>query len=90
MLSLIQEQDRRAFFNHSVPRATIALKQGVGRLIRTVDDVGVVVLLDCRLTTKGYGRGFLDSLPPMGRTRKMTEIGRFLDHMQAQKRAAQA
>lgn len=89
VLDLIQEQDQRAFFNHSVPRAIITLKQGVGRLIRTVDDVGAVVLLDCRLTTKGYGQGFLDSLPNCARTRKMTEIRRFLDHMLVVAKSAQ-
>ena len=89
VLDLLQERDNNCFFNHSVPRAIISLKQGVGRLIRTVDDVGVVVLLDCRLTTKGYGKVFLNSLPAAGRTRKMSEIRRFLDHMLAAAQAAQ-
>lgn len=82
VLDLLHETDRNAFMNHSVPRAIISLKQGVGRLIRTVDDYGAVVLLDCRLTTKGYGRSFIDSLPKTGITRKMSEIGRFFTHMQ--------
>ena len=43
----------------------LALKQGVGRLIRDFDDRGLVVLGDPRLRTRGYGRLFLDSLPPM-------------------------
>ena len=47
-----------------VPSAVIALKQGAGRLIRDVHDRGVLVLCDPRLTTKGYGRLFLNSLPP--------------------------
>ena len=89
VLDLLGAQDSRSFFNHSVPRAIIALKQGVGRLIRTVDDYGVVVLLDCRLTTKGYGREFLESLPGTHRTRKMTEIGRFLEHMRVAAEGAQ-
>jgi len=42
----------------------LALKQGVGRLIRDFDDFGVIVLGDPRLTTKGYGRIFLQALPP--------------------------
>jgi ATP-dependent DNA helicase DinG len=53
------------FFSHQLPQAVLALKQGVGRLIRATEDTGVVVLLDPRLRTKGYGRAFLASLPPM-------------------------
>lgn len=83
VLDLIQERDSKAFFNHSVPRAVIALKQGVGRLIRTVDDVGVVVLLDCRLTTKGYGRQFLKSLPRTVKSRDLGVVRQFLDDMAA-------
>jgi ATP-dependent DNA helicase DinG len=47
-----------------LPQAVLALKQGVGRLIRDFDDFGIIVLGDPRLTTKGYGRMFLQALPP--------------------------
>jgi ATP-dependent DNA helicase DinG len=53
------------FTEFQVPQAVLALKQGVGRLIRDFDDRGLVVLGDPRLRTRGYGRLFLDSLPPM-------------------------
>ena len=61
-----------------MPQAAIALKQGVGRLIRDADDFGVVMLCDARLLTKGYGRAFLDSLPAMPRTRSLADVQRFL------------
>jgi ATP-dependent DNA helicase DinG len=53
-----------------VPQAVIALKQGAGRLIRAVDDVGVLMVCDPRLTSRGYGKAFLRSLPPMAPTRE--------------------
>ena len=46
-----------------VPRAVIRFKQGVGRLIRSSDDEGRIVILDPRIVTKGYGRKFIDALP---------------------------
>jgi ATP-dependent DNA helicase DinG len=48
---------------YSVPEAIIKLKQGFGRLIRSKTDTGIVVLLDSRVSTKRYGRLFLDALP---------------------------
>ncbi len=60
-----------------VPQAVIALKQGAGRLIRDVDDRGVLVLCDPRLVDKPYGRRFLQSLPPMPRTRDLADVERF-------------
>ncbi len=79
ILDAIQAVDDRAFFTFSIPRAMIMLSQGVGRLIRAVTDRGVVVILDRRLVEKGYGSGFLKSLPPMSRTRKMSAIAEFLE-----------
>lgn len=66
------------FMGWQVPTAVIALKQGVGRLIRDVHDRGVLVLCDPRLSSKGYGRLFLASLPPMPRTRELAEAVAFL------------
>jgi ATP-dependent DNA helicase DinG len=51
------------FFELQVPQAIIKLKQGFGRLIRTRDDHGLVVILDPRVLTKAYGREFIDALP---------------------------
>lgn len=68
----------RAFGKHTVPRSILTVRQGVGRLIRTSTDVGAVVLLDRRLTSKGYGSRFLRSLPPMRRVASTREIRPFL------------
>lgn len=65
------------FYDEQVPQAVIALKQGVGRLIRNETDRGVLALCDSRLLSKSYGRLFLDSLPPLPRTRDMAEVERF-------------
>jgi ATP-dependent DNA helicase DinG len=54
-----------AFTEFQLPQAVLALKQGVGRLIRDFDDRGLIVLGDPRLRSRGYGRTFLASLPPM-------------------------
>ncbi|ROR32609.1 ATP-dependent DNA helicase [Inmirania thermothiophila] len=61
-----------------LPRAVIALRQGVGRLVRDPADRGVLVICDPRLLTRGYGRVFLRSLPPMPRTRALAEVEAFL------------
>jgi len=65
------------FMDEQLPQAVIALKQGVGRLIRSERDRGVLVLCDPRLTSRGYGKLFLDSLPPVPRTRDTGEVARF-------------
>ena len=65
------------FMDDQLPQAVIALKQGVGRLIRDVNDRGVLMLCDPRLLSKSYGRRFLDSLPPMRRTRVGTDVEKF-------------
>ncbi len=79
VLDAITERDRRWFTNYSVPRAVIAFKQGFGRLIRTVTDRGVVVVLDRRLVTKPYGRLFTDSLPNVLKSRRLDSIRSFLE-----------
>jgi ATP-dependent DNA helicase DinG len=61
----IDENGGRSFSDYSVPQAIISLKQGIGRLIRSSTDRGVIAILDPRLRTKGYGRDFLQSLPRM-------------------------
>ena len=59
----IEDEGGSSFFEYSVPQAIISLKQGLGRLIRSTTDRGVLAVLDPRLTTKSYGRLFLKSLP---------------------------
>lgn len=66
------------FAELQIPQAVITLKQGAGRLIRDVNDKGVLVICDNRLVTKDYGRTFLRSLPAMRRTRGLSEAVAFL------------
>jgi ATP-dependent DNA helicase DinG len=63
-----------------VPLATLTLLQGLGRLIRSRADRGVLAVLDPRLTGKSYGRRFLASLPPAPVTRDLKQIERFFAH----------
>jgi ATP-dependent DNA helicase DinG len=70
-----------AFNDLQVPQAVIALKQGFGRLIRSLSDRGVLMLLDPRIRTTRYGATFLDSLPPYSRTDDITEVERFFDRI---------
>ncbi len=65
------------FFEYQLPQAAIALKQGVGRLIRDVTDRGVLVLCDPRIQTRQYGEVFINSLPPMPITREREEVEEF-------------
>lgn len=60
---LIQERGGDPFREYSLPEAVLRLRQGVGRLIRTKGDHGIVAILDSRVVTKAYGRAFLDALP---------------------------
>ena len=71
---------RDPFLEHQLPQAVIALKQGVGRLIRDADDRGVIVLCDPRLLSKAYGRVFMDSLPPMPLSRDIDDVVNFFAH----------
>ncbi|HET7674848.1 MAG TPA: ATP-dependent DNA helicase, partial [Gammaproteobacteria bacterium] len=67
-MDALERAGGRPFVEIQLPQAVIALKQGVGRLIRDTADTGVMMLCDPRLTSKSYGRVFLDSLPPMRRS----------------------
>lgn len=66
-----------AFFDYQVPSAVIALKQGFGRLIRSLHDRGVVCLLDNRILKKQYGRVFVESLPKYWRTTDIRKVAEF-------------
>ncbi len=66
-----------AFSDYQVPFAILTLLQGLGRLLRTRSDRGVLAVLDPRLRTKGYGRRFLEALPPAPITHRLDDIERF-------------
>jgi ATP-dependent DNA helicase DinG len=78
-LAALEQSGINPFMGWQVPSAVIALKQGAGRLIRDVHDRGVLVLCDPRLTSKGYGKLFLASVPPMPRTRELADVRAFFD-----------
>ncbi len=73
----LRQRGENPFLSYQVPQAVIALKQGAGRLIRDSGDRGVLVLADPRLLSRFYGRWFLDSLPPMPRTRRLDRVRTF-------------
>ena len=77
-LNAIEHRGGNPFIEEQIPQAVIALKQGVGRLIRDHEDFGVIMLCDQRVRTRPYGRIFLDSLPPMPVTHRLEEVTEFL------------
>lgn len=69
------------FFELQIPEAVLTLKQGCGRLIRSIDDRGVVCLCDSRVTGKQYGEIFVNSLPDMRRTREQERVLSFIKNI---------
>jgi ATP-dependent DNA helicase DinG len=76
-IEALRQRGENPFMTYQLPQAVITLKQGAGRLIRDVSDRGVLVLGDPRLLSKSYGQTFLDSLPPMPRTRLLERVQTF-------------
>ena len=76
-MAAIEAAGGQPFFDLQVPAAVIALKQGFGRLIRSLSDRGVLMLLDPRIQRQRYGRIFLDSLPPYRLTQDIHEVETF-------------
>ena len=74
----LEEAGENPFVYYQIPQAILNLKQGVGRLIRGEHDCGVVVLMDPRIQSKGYGKSFLKSLPPMTISYDEQHIKQFL------------
>jgi len=73
----VDEAGGNAFFQYQVPAAVITLKQGFGRLVRSLHDRGLLALLDNRILKKAYGRIFLESLPNYRRTTELREVEEF-------------
>lgn len=78
-IRVLEKEGGNAFMQIQLPQAVINLKQGVGRLIRSESDHGVVMICDPRLRGRPYGRLFLDSLPPMTRTSRLDVVERFFN-----------
>ncbi|HET9087094.1 MAG TPA: ATP-dependent DNA helicase [Acidobacteriaceae bacterium] len=76
-MKAIEADGGNPFAEYQIPSAVIALKQGFGRLIRSLNDRGVLVLLDPRLQRQRYGRVFMESLPPYRVTQKIEDVKKF-------------
>ncbi|MGB5736296.1 MAG: ATP-dependent DNA helicase [Thiohalocapsa sp.] len=78
-MDALRKRGGNPFRDYQLPQAVIALKQGAGRLIRDAADRGVLVVCDPRLLRRSYGHAFLNSLPPMARTRDPEEVRAFFE-----------
>jgi ATP-dependent DNA helicase DinG len=78
-MKAIEEAGGKPFFDYQVPSAVLTLKQGFGRLIRSLEDRGLLVLLDPRIRTKRYGQTFLASLPPYRITAEIADVEEFFE-----------
>ena len=78
-MKAIEEAGGKPFFDYQVPSAVLTLKQGFGRLIRSLEDRGVLVLLDPRIRKQRYGQTFLKSLPPYRMTETITDVAEFFE-----------
>jgi len=83
-LEAIRRHGGNPFFEYQLPQAVLALKQGVGRLIRDAGDAGVVMICDPRLMTRRYGSIFIQSLPPMPVTTNLREAVAMLERVTSQ------
>ena len=84
-LDAMEKQGRNPFFEHQLPTAVISLRQGVGRLIRDVNDKGVLMICDPRLLKRAYGHMFLNSVPAMKRSRDIADVQEFFKNMSINK-----
>ena len=78
-IDLVASTGGNAFADYQVPMAVLSLKQGLGRLIRSRTDRGVVAVLDSRIATSGYGERFVSSLPPYRLTHDRQDVVRFFE-----------
>ena len=79
-INKIREEGGNPFMDFQLPRAILALRQGVGRLMRTSTDKGLLSILDIRVFTKQYGHLFLRSLPPSPLTRELKDVKSFFEN----------
>lgn len=82
-IEVMEKKGLNGFMHHQLPEAIITLKQGAGRLIRDVDDRGVLMLCDPRVISKPYGRRIWQSLPPFRRTRVQADVIAFFKNTPA-------
>jgi ATP-dependent DNA helicase DinG len=79
-MKAIEDAGGKPFFDYQVPEAVLTLKQGFGRLIRSLEDRGVLVLLDPRIRRQRYGQAFLASLPPYRISTNIADVETFFGH----------
>ncbi len=82
-VALMKAAGENWFGTYVLPQAVLRLKQGLGRLLRTREDRGVMAILDTRLHTKGYGKLVTNALPPARRTSSLRDVERFFAHEKA-------
>ncbi len=82
-LKKMEDQGGKPFLEYQLPQAVIALKQGIGRLLRDKNDYGVLMICDPRLKTRAYGCIFLQSLPAMPYARGLDDIAAFFARFEA-------
>lgn len=87
-MARLEAQGQSPFALLQLPRATIQLKQGAGRLIRSERDRGVLCICDPRMATRGYGKILWSSLPPMARSREVARAEAFLATLAREARGA--
>jgi ATP-dependent DNA helicase DinG len=87
-MKAIEEAGGKPFFDYQVPSAVLTLKQGFGRLIRSLEDRGVLVLLDPRIRKQRYGQTFLQSLPPYRMTATITDVAEFFEEQGTKKQGS--
>lgn len=75
----IRNQGGNPFMDYQLPQAVITLKQGAGRLIRDINDYGVLMIGDNRLKTKAYGKVFIQSLPDMPQSSRLQDVQAFYE-----------
>jgi ATP-dependent DNA helicase DinG len=78
-LEFIRREGGNGFAGHQLPQAALAMKQGAGRLLRDENDYGVIVLCDPRVTSRNYGKTFLDILEPMRSTADIRHVEQFFE-----------
>jgi ATP-dependent DNA helicase DinG len=78
---LIEAEGGSSFRDYSIPEMTLTLRQGLGRLLRSSSDAGLLVIMDTRLTKKGYGKPILNSLPPSPLVTQFEDVEKFMKNI---------
>lgn len=85
-IKVLNDNGQNAFLEYQLPRAVLMLKQGAGRLIRDQADYGVLMICDLRLVQRNYGKAFIESLPPMAKTRRLASVTQFFESLIAKEK----